>query len=78
MGGAKSHACQSGVHTVTKRLIPSIGRYAVIGCSLQVANSCIILYTHNSVLLVALQLQDLCKSCGTCCKFYHSCESLLL
>jgi len=36
MGGATSHACQSGACSVNKWLIPSIGRYAVIGCKLQV------------------------------------------
>jgi len=30
LGGAMSHACQSGARSVSKRLIPSIGRYAVI------------------------------------------------
>jgi len=40
MGGAASLACQSGGRSVNKWLIPSIGRFAVIGCSLQVASSC--------------------------------------
>jgi len=39
MGGATSHVCQSGARSVSKRLMPSTGRYAVIGCSLQVASS---------------------------------------
>jgi len=32
MFGATSHARQSGSRSVSKRLIASIGRYAVIGC----------------------------------------------
>ena len=36
MGGATSHACQSVTRSLSKRLIPSTGRYAVIGWSLQV------------------------------------------
>jgi len=42
MGGATSHARQSGVRSVSNRLIPSIGRYAVIGCKLQIP-------VHNTV-----------------------------
>ena len=36
MGGATSHACQSGARSVSKRLVPPIGRYAVSSCKLQV------------------------------------------
>ena len=50
MGGATSNACQSGTRTVSKQLIPSTGRFAVIGCKLQVL--LIILYTHNIMLMI--------------------------
>ena len=56
MGGATFHACQSGARTVSKRLIPSIGRYAAIGCSLQVLSCCILLYTHNIMLMRAARV----------------------
>jgi len=35
MGGATSHASQSGAQLVSKWLIPLIEWYAVIGCKLQ-------------------------------------------
>jgi len=56
MGGATSNACHSRTRSVSKRLIPSIRRYAVIGCGLQVASSCIILYAHNTMLMRAARL----------------------
>ena len=66
MGGATFHACQSGTLSVSKRLILSTGRYAVIGCSLRTCK-----FLHNIV------NGQYCASEGckrTFCTFYPNCD----
>ena len=71
MGGATSHALQSGACSLSKRLIPSTGRYAVTGCKLQVHNVLHAQYYANVVYKTRASLVELLAIKA---KFYHSCE----